>query len=739
MRPFLILCAFLLCAAAFCWPLPLHMDTALDNDFDALMFASLLHSFAQNAVSSSMDLLDAPFYHPHGRTLRFVFHNYIVGLAYIPIYALTRSVVGAYNILHILTLALDAFAMYLLVRYLTDGELPAVVSGVIFGFCPVRAANFQYTPFVTNYWIVFAILLLFKFQERLSRGVAPGFTLLAGSLALYLAQCLSDMVGGLYMGLAFFPVLAFGLFANLKRLGTGGLARAAAMLALLALCLAAATAPLRAVRKGMAEERVAWDTETVQEICPALSSYISTSPGNILYGRATAGFSLNARQVNFFGAAAWILAVIGFFAARKTARFLPAYMPPLALAICLAAFLLSLGPWICLAPNVKLCPGPAMLVHRFFPALRTFGGLGMAALIYVCIMAGFGVQWLAGRLLKAGLCRRGILGAALLAVLAMEYAAYPPTTWGEPFYLVPREPPAVYRWLMRQGDRDPIIELPMPWEPEEVGGSLGEDAWAMYWAPYHGRRIVNGQTAFSFPEYKIIVDQMRLFPSPESIGILRALGVRYVVVHAGILPRMEWQKALVRRHPEARYDWGATLERLDRSGDDLALRIKDGRDRLYEILPGAQPPPPRPPGPPLPRHGWAVSSNANPSDAPLAIDGREETAWTTGRNQVSSLFFQVDLGRTYEINGVGMLLRSANECPKNPRLEVSDDGSRWTPVDYGGAYVDFVRRLLEDPREKLFRISFLPVRARFVRMTLTRMDNLYPWSIAELSVYAFGS
>jgi hypothetical protein len=715
------------------------MDTALDNDFDALMFASLLHSFAQNVVSSPMDLLDAPFYHPHGRTLRFVFHNYMVGLAFIPIYALTRSPVGAFNILHLLTLALDAFAMYLLVRHLTGEELPAVVSGVIFGFCPVRAANFQYTPFVTNYWVVFAILLLFKFQERLSGGGAPAFRLLASSLALYLAQCLSDMMGGLYLGLAFFPLLAAVLLANLRRLGAGGLAGAAAMLVVFAVCLAAATAPLRSVREEIGEGRAGWDAETVQEICPALSSYISTSPGNILYGRATAGFSLNARQVNFFGAAAWILAVIGFFAARKTARFLPAYMPPLALAICIAAFLLSLGPWICLTPGVKLCPGPSMLVYRFFPALRTFGGLGMAALIYVCIMAGFGVQWLAGRLLKAGLCRRGILGAALLAVLAMEYAAYPPTTWGEPFYLVPCEPPAVYRWLMRQGDRDPIIELPMPWEPEEVGGSLGEDAWAMYWAPYHGRRIVNGQTAFSFPEYKIIVDQMRLFPSHETIGILRALGVRYVVVHAGVLPRMEWQKALVRRHPEARYDWGATLERLDRSGDDLALRIKDGRDRLYEILPGAQLPRPRPPGSPLPRQGWALSSNANPSDAPLVIDGREETAWTTGRNQVSGLFFQVDLGRTYEINGVGMLLRSADECPKNPRLEVSADGQRWTALVYDGANLDFIQRVLANPREKLFRIAFPSTRARYVRMTLTRMDNLYPWSIAELSVYAFGS
>jgi len=506
------------------------------------------------------------------------------------------------------------------------------------------------------------------------------------------------------------------------------------MLALLALCLAAATAPLRAIRKGMGEERVAWDAETVQEICPAISSYLSPSPGNILYGRATAGFSLNARQVNFFGAAAWILAAIGFFAARKTARFLPAYMPPLALAICLAAFLLSLGPWICLTPGVKLCPGPSMLVYRFFPALRTLGGLGMVVLVYVCVMAGFGVQWLADRLQSARLCRRGVLGAGLLAILTIEYASYPPTTWGEPFYCVPRTPPAVYRWLMAQRDTAPVIELPMPWEPEEIGGALGLDTAAMYWAAFHGRRIVNGQTAFAYPEYKIIADQMKRFPSRETIDILRSLGVRYVVLHVGRLPRLEWQWQLVRAHPEAAYDWRATLDRLDRFGGELALRVKAGGDRLYEILPGPSAPA-IPPGAPLPRHGWTATAYPHPSDASLAIDGREETAWSTRHNQVAGLFFQLDLGRREKIAGIGMILKSANECPKNPRVEISNDGRRWTPVDYGGAYLDFTQRLIADPGEKLFRISFPAVKTRYIRMTLTRMDNLYPWTIAELEVY----
>lgn len=735
MRPFLVLCAFLMFSVLLTWPLVLHLDTALDNDFDTLMFVSVLHSFRTNVIAHPWDLFSAPFYHPHRRTLPTVFHNYTVGLAYIPLYQIAGNPVRAYNILYLLTLALDGFAMYRLVRYLTDEELPGVVAGFIFAFCPFRVANFQYIPFLTNYWIVFSCICLFKYFRRLSLRPAPGIGLCAWAFFFYLLQCLSDIVAGVYFGVVFFPVLIHGLLVNRRQLRPGSLARIIALCALLAVCLAAATAPLRSIRRDMAEERVAWDVETVQEICPAISSYLSSPPGNISYGNVSRGWAMNARQINFYGAAAWLLALVGFFSERRAAHFFPGNMLRLFLFICLAAFLLSLGPWIYLAPGIRLCPGPAMLVYAVCPALRTLGGLGMVILLLLCILAGFGVKWLAHQLQKSHLCRRALVGAGLIIILTTEYASHPPTTWGQPFFLVPREPPAVYQWLMAQKDSTPLIELPMPWEPEEVGGAFGLDTGAMYWSVYHGRRIVNGQTAFSYPEYKIIVDQMRLFPSRETIDILRSLGVRYVVLHVGRLPRLEWQRELVRNNPEAGYDWRATLARLDRFGGELALRVKAGGDRLYEILPDGKPPSPRPPGTPLPRRGWAATANANPSGAPLAIDGRRGTAWTTGRSQCAGLFFQLDLGRPEEITGIGMLLGRANECPKNPRVEVSDDGSGWTPVEYGGAYLDFVQRLLADPGEKRFGISFPAVHARFVRMTLTRMDNLYPWSIAEVEVY----
>jgi len=92
------------------------------------------------------------------------------------------------------------------------------------------------------------------------------------------------------------------------------------------------------------------------------------------------------------------------------------------------------------------------------------------------------------------------------------------------------------------------------------------------------------------------------------------------------------------------------------------------------------------------------------------------------------------MGRAREITGVEMLSRTASTCPNNPIVEVSENGSDWTSVDYTGAYLYFVRRLLQDQGDTRFRLSFRPIKARYLRATLTRMDNLYPWSIAELEV-----
>ena len=749
MRTVAVLFIFLILSGVFTWPLPLNLRTAFDNDADAMMGVCALEWLGRNLWTRPGHLFEASLYFPRPQPLRTGFHTYAVAVLFYPIRLISGSPLAAFNLLHMLTLAMDAFAMYLLVRHLTRSSYAGFIAGVIFGFCPFRTANFQHIPFMTNYWSVFSLLSLFRFFESATSRTGARASHFYAAAVLYLLQCLSDIITGIYFGAVLIPFTVYNLVANRRYLSSRIVTRVILSSCALAACLCALLLPLRSIRHELGAQRVSWNLENVQEISPCLSSYLSAPAGNILYGELTRGFSLNSRQPNFYGLTAYALAVLGIVhllhmgrSFRGHARQCPG-VPPVRIAVFfsvafITALLLSLGPELYLMPGKRICTGPYMLIYRLIPTmrtLRTLGGLGIVALLSLSVLAGFGIKKMLDILARRGLCRRWILGTALLLIVAAECASYPPTSWGEPFHLVPSTMPAVYQWLMDHQDGAPVIELPMPWEPEEVGGAFGLDTAAMYWSIFHGRRIVNGQTGFYYPEYKIIVDQMKLFPSRETIDILRALGVRYVVMHVGRLPRLEWQKELVRKHPEARYDWRETLKRAEQFSEELVLRKKAGGDRVYEILPRRESSAVERPHlmRPLSRREWRPTASSKAAAAELAIDGDGETAWESW--QRAGLSFQLDLGRREEICEIRMLLRSANECPKNPRVEVSDDGMRWTAVEYEGAYLDFVQRLLANSRENLFLIAFPPVRARFVRMTLTRMDNLYPWSIAELEVY----
>lgn len=748
---------FVFTSVLFTWPLVLNLSTSLDNAADSPVETCLLAWMGRNLWTQPTNLFAAPLFYPHPNPLKVGFHIWLVAFISFPIRVLCGHPVTTLNILFILTLAMDGVAMFYLARYLTRNASAAVIAGLIFAFCPFRFSNFQYTAFMANYWIVFAFLSLLKCRDRAEGIRGRSLRYFPLSLLFFLFQCASDLITGIYFSILYFPLMLHILFVQRHSLNGRTVARMLSLIVLLGLALAVLVSPQRSLRRALGREGMQWDVEGIQELSSTLSCYLATPPGNILYGKITRGFYANTRHISFFGATAYLLALFGAVRVRNRGERVPpkpglwrkglALVRSLQLSprnevrFCLLIFLvslvLSLGPFVYLTPGRRICPSPYLLLYHLMPAIRTIrtlGGMGMTALLCLSVLAAFGAKNILDYCAARSLARPAVVRVALALLLGIEYASYPPTSWGVPFFFVPKHPPAVYQWLMSQSDKDPLIELPMAWEPEEVGGSFGLDANGMYWSLFHGRRIVNGLSTFFYPEYKIIVDQMKLFPSRETIDILRSLGARYVIIHIGRLPKLEWQKEIIRNNPEAAYDWRETLDRLDEFAGELALRVKAGGDRLYEVLPPRGHHPPAPAGPPIPRRGWMAAANTNPAAAPLAIDGRVETAWATEQNQRAGLFFQLDLGRPEEIGGVRMLLRSASECPKNPRVEVSDDGAEWTAVEYEGAYLEFVRRLLANPGERWFGIVFPPVRARFVRITLTRLDNLYPWSIAELEV-----
>ena len=266
----------------------------------------------------------------------------------------------------------------------------------------------------------------------------------------------------------------------------------------------------------------------------------------------------------------------------------------------------------------------------------------------------------------------------------------------------------------------------MPWEPDEVaGGSHGLDSMYVYWSLFHGRRLVNGYSSFYPPEYQTVVNQMKLFPSRETIDILRLLGVRYVIVHVDKVPRFQWQRELVGRYPEAGHSWKEAIKRAGEFDGDLVLRAHFGPDYVYEVTEGE--PPDRQSRESfrevLPRESWRATATHNDGIAGRALDGDSRTAWSSTGSQRAGIAFEVDLGAVRTLAGMEVETRNVKEYPKNPRIEVSGDGRKWREVDYGEPYLDLIARLLDDPSDTVLRCELPDVKARFVRITATRFEH----------------
>lgn len=133
----------------------------------------------------------------------------------------------------------------------------------------------------------------------------------------------------------------------------------------------------------------------------------------------------------------------------------------------------------------------------------------------------------------------------------------------------------------------------------------------------------------------------------------------------------------------------------------------------------------------VPRQGWSAKTNHNPDQAHLAFDGDLATAWTSLAAQEPNFYFELDLGRTWEVtrvvfddDGGGQCIWIAN-CPHGYVIDVSSDGVNWTDVAKGSADADTYAGASLDGS---------PV--RYIRMKLSQYFHPNWWSIYEIRVYA---
>jgi len=99
---------------------------------------------------------------------------------------------------------------------------------------------------------------------------------------------------------------------------------------------------------------------------------------------------------------------------------------------------------------------------------------------------------------------------------------------------------------------------------------------------------------------------------------------------------------------------------------------------------------------------------------------------------------RVDLGGPRTVRAVDLFTANPTDAARGLALEGSEDGTTWRPLaatlvaraPLRWAGIGILRDGVESQR-----LEFPPARLTALRLTLTRGDPVYDWSIHELSVY----
>ena len=606
-------CFYLLLAAVATYPLILKLPTAVIDFGDPLLNSWILAWNAHALLTDPLHLFHANIFYPHRWTLAYSELLIVPSLLGLPITLVSGNPILTHNLLLLTSYPLAAFAVYLLVVFLTGDRRAGLVSGVIFAFAAFRLSRLGQLQIQLGYWIPLAFYFLHRVVETYRWKDLLLFALMA------VAQTLSNGHYGYYLALA--VALFLGLTALLdpasRRLALWGRVTLVGGLAL------ATVVPLFLPYWWARDEVGLVRHEGELRLFSArLDSYLSAPRTNFFFGDITAPFRRPEGEL-FTGFVALTLAVVALWPGRwprldetrahprgplaialellawtSVAALVVAFRPlvpalVLAASLGLRALLARGQPWLfqllttpqrrarvfyflltIFGLTLSLGPTfhafgteggrvPYLVLYKYLPgfsSLRVPARFAVLVMLGLAVLAGFGLSRCLGSLSPA---RARLVTLGLASLVFLEYLSAP-----LPFREFPREIPPVYRWLATQPGEFVIAELPTPGD----AGHLSREAIRLYYSAFHWKRMINGYSGFFPPGYWEQSHLLRSFPSRESIDRLQTLDVRYVILRGYSPPDLAWVLARV---PADRFTGPPRA-----LGDAIILELPSGdRDR----------------------------------------------------------------------------------------------------------------------------------------------------------------
>ena len=450
-----------------------------------------------------------------------------------------------YSLLWLLSFILAAFGAYLLVRYLTQNNYAAFLSGIIFAFTPYHFVHgLGHLGATTIQWIPFCALFFMKvFREG---GIKN--CILAG--IFYILVAMSDMQYMVFMGI-FIAVLF--LYENyikiqanrgfefevhtsilIKYLIIGVVAFSVIVPLTLTDILVASSG--NNFLKPNPLEAVTYSTDLLSFFLPSVLHPVFGGVVAPVYHNFTGNAS---EHTTYIGYSVLFLSILALFMFRRdlTVRFWG--------IIALFFSLLSMGPVLHVAGrtvftafNISI-PLPHLILYYLIPFLensRTTGRFFIVAALAFSVLAGYGCS----ELLKRYDTKKIIIVLLLGGFIIFEYLSIP-------FPMSPVEQPAFYQKIGQDPEQYALLEIP-------ITANYSAGTKIIYFQTIHGKPVVGGQAARApedardFEKNTPIIREITYFSSQQphqdiliqnnsvtGLSVLRYYNIRYIILHKNYL------------------------------------------------------------------------------------------------------------------------------------------------------------------------------------------------------------
>jgi hypothetical protein len=699
-----------LTAAAVVLTLPLsgHLTRTLPSDgVDTVLNAWILGWDADRLRHGLHGLWNAPAFFPYQDTLAFSENLLGIAVFVAPVYWATSNPVFTYNIAFLGSFVLAGVGMYVLVRSLTNDRRAAAAAAMYYAFCPFRMTQVSHIQMIATGWMPLAIWGLHRYFATAKRRWLAVF---AGG---WILQALSNSYMFFYLCVPAAAVTVDGIWRSRRR------TRDSVEILLSGVAIVVALAPV-----GAAYYRVRTNYHQVRNLddmvnrSPDLRSYVEgkTSIGD---GRWLPTSVVSDPEKELFpGMFSLALAAIAIGGWRSTdsarRRLIVLYG-----AVAVASVVLSLGPYIRVWGYVVTEHGPYRWLLAVVPGMSGMRVPGRFAIVFeaaLAVLVGLGVARLCAATTPR--FRPVVIAVCLVAVVADGYAV--PITivryagGGRP------EDRAVAEWL-RDKPAGGVLHLPA------LTNSYQELHY-QYVTLFHRHPVVNSYSGYDTPLFTFfrdgrspLIDFDRF---PATIRMLRALGIRYVVLHSEDY------------NMPTQWEIEPTINGM-RASEHLVREARVLNTLIFELEPWSAPSSRAPGGPINPREFVASASDAQERLA-FAFDGDPDTRWigAEGNQSGAPTWLAARFAAPCDVSRVELQMaeRSLTDVPADLEIVSTDAQGRSRTLYHQMPYAELVLGLLRDADYPVLVIDLPPNETTTLTLRAMTIPRR-PWSVHELRLW----